>query len=790
MILTELKTSVRNIIRNKVTSIISIIGLGIGLGSLILLQALIIHETTFDKFIPGYKNLYKVRFDQNSMSAYPLGEEMKKDFPEVKNFFRLAQFTSFVMRDSKNELVQESNLAFADTSIFKILGIRFIAGTPASSPTEVAISQRMAKRYFGKTIPLGSILRIKWLDVPIDLTITGVYKDLPANSTLYPEFITDMRLFADMYTLLVRNAWGEYGRDYKLLLNWDANSFYTYVLLNQNADKMGLESKMQKYTEHIKDEKSRSLRYSLQPVEDIYLHSDANKEYFTFYRSGNSNQLKYYWAISFLILLISAANYIFLTRASTSNRFKELGTRKAMGASRYSLCRQIIVESTFITILSLIPASFLMDPGMKFINSTLNRTLNNEIFLNPMTWLALIVIVVFIGTLSGLFISYNVSRIPAITLLSGKSSEKSSAGKWNYSFLVLHFSLYIILVVCVLTVSKQVRYAQNEIRGMDPKNIIVCGVGTKQLKAGFAMIRSEIEKMPGVIKVAGASGLPPQPQNTPITLALNTGEKNTFDGLMMGQGMTDILGMEMVEGGGFGELKAITEVIFNESAAREFNIKVGDKYMGIYNVVGIVKDFNAHSLREAIQPMVIIQQNPSQFGLLAIKTDGTNDKAVIKRLREIYTQIDPNEIFVTNYLSEGISDLYTEDKNQARLTGAFSILAAILAVMGLFGIALLTIIRKTKEIGLRKVNGASIGEILILINKDFIRWVLLAVLIATPVSFYIVSSWINRFAYKTPVSWWIFVLGGFSAILIALLTVSWQSLSAATRNPVEALRYE
>ena len=790
MITSDIKLALRNIKRNKVTSIISILGLGIGLGCLILLQALIIHETTFDKFIPGYKNVYKVNFDQNCLLPYPLGEEMKKDFPEVKNFFRIADFPYFVVKNSKNEMVQEYNLAFADTSIYKILGIKFMTGVPATTPTEVAISQRMATKYFGKTVPLGSILQIMWINDLINLTVTGVYKDFPANSTLYPDFITNMDLFADLYTKLVRNAWGEYGGNFQLTLNWDASSFYTYVVLNKNTDIQALTSKMQKYTEHIKEEKYRSLKYSLQPVEDIYLKSSDNKDYFTFFRAGNSNQLKYYWAISFLILLISATNYVFLTRATASGRLKELGTKKALGASRYNLSRQIIIESTFITILSLIPASFLMDPGMKFINSTLNRTLNNEVFLNPLTWLALVSIVIFIGAFSGLLISYNISRTPALTLLTGKNSERSGSGKWNYSFLVIHFALYLILAVCVITVNKQVRYSQNSIKGMDLKNIIINGVSTKTMKAGFELLRSEIEKVPGVIKAAGASNIPPSTNNVPLTIALNTGEKNTFDGLMLGEGMTDVLGMEFVEGTGFGTLKSVTDLIFNESAAKKFNIKVGEKYMGVYNVVGIVRDFNAHSTLRTIEPMVIIQQNPLKYGLIAVKTDGKNDKAVMKRLKELYTQIDPNEVFLPEYLSESVSNLYTTDRNQARLTGAFSILAAVLAIMGLFGIALLTISRKTKEIGLRKVHGASMTEILILINKDFIRWVLVSFVIAIPISFFIVTKWQSKFAYKTEISWWIFVLGGLSAILIALLTVSWQSWRASTRNPVEALHYE
>jgi putative ABC transport system permease protein len=791
MIITDFKIAFRNIRRNKVSSAISILGLGIGLASIILLQALITHETSFDKFIPGYKNVYRMTFGSSCITHYPLGEEMKKDFPEVKDFFRINQLSDFIFRNSDNEMVREHHFAFSDPSIFKILGIKMIAGLPASSPTEVAISENIAKKYFNKTSPLGATLKMKWFNDFINLTITGVYKDFPANSSLGPEFLTDLKLYENMYAAYLRNAYGEYAKNIVVSLDWNIQAFYTYVVLEKNADKQSLASKIQKYTQFLSDPKSKELKYSLQPVSEVYLRSGAFGTGYTFTRTGNPNELKYYWAISFMILLISVTNYIFLTRASTSDRLRELGTRKVLGASQNSISRQIILESTLITLISLIPASFLIDPGMSFINSTLNRTLSNEVFSSPWLWLSLILAIISIGTISGLSIGLNVSKKPAILLLNGKTSEKSRSGNWDYSFLVFHFSLYIILIVSVLTVTKQIRFSQTDIKGINPKNIITLGLYSDALKSGFPSIRSEMEKIPGVIKVAGSTDIAPMYNVSPLTMAAKEGgEKITFDGLIFGEGMTEVLGLEIIEGSSFDEWKPVTDVIFNESGAKKYNIKVGDKFMGAFNVKGIVKDFNAHSLHTLIQPMIIIQQNPAKFAQMAIKTDGTNDIAIIKRLGELYKQIDPTEIYGPRYLTENISDFYGNDKSQGKLVAAFSFLAAILAVMGLFGIALISIVRKTKEIGLRKVNGASIFEVAYLLNRDFARWVIASIIMGIPVSIYIMTVWQKRFAYKTELSLWIFLVAGMSAILIALLTVSWQSWRAATRNPVEALRYE
>jgi putative ABC transport system permease protein len=790
MISSDFKIAVRNINRNKVQSVISILGLGIGMGCIILLMALIVHETSFDKFIPDYHNVYRIIWGQYSHTQYPLAEEMKKDFPEVKGFFRYYQTNEIQLRNTKGDLVRDKYFGFSDTSIFRILGIKLITGVPASAFTEVAISEKMALKYFAGTSPLGSILPVKLNDSIFNLSVCGIYKDFPATSTLFPQFIANIKLSETMFSQF-RKSLGDFGGGIVTAFNWDNPNFFTYLVLEKNADKEMLSSKTGKYKELIRNEKSRDYSFYFQPVSNIYFGSARLTDGNGTFRTGDANELKYYWSISFLILLISVTNYIFLTRAATSDRLRELGTRKVLGASMGILRKQIILESTLVTVLSLIPASFVIDSGMTFINSTLGRTLSNEVFSNPVMWLLLVSVVIFTGTVSGLIIGYNISRIPSLVLLTGKTSENSRSKRWNYSFLIFHFSIYIILVVSVITVSKQIKYSMTKYKGIDPKNIIVSELNTPGLKTGFTAICDEMKKIPGVIKVAGGSYIPPFGNFLPLNLANPEGEKTRFDGLIMGEGMTELLDIKVLDGSSFGPYKpSPLEVLINESSAKKYNIKTGDNYLNVFHIRGIVKDFHAHSLHSLIQPMAILQQNPSRMNLIAIKTDKANDKAIINRLRELYNQIAPDEIFEVRYLTDDISNFYTYEKNQAKLIGAFSFLATVLAVMGLFGIALISIAKKTKEIGLRKVNGASVPEVLFLLNKGFVKWVVVALIIGIPVSYYLMSGWQNRFAYKTELSWWIFGLAGISAILIAVVTVSWQSWRAASRNPVEALRYE
>jgi putative ABC transport system permease protein len=337
---------------------------------------------------------------------------------------------------------------------------------------------------------------------------------------------------------------------------------------------------------------------------------------------------------------------------------------------------------------------------------------------------------------------------------------------------------------------KQINYSTTGYVGIDPRNVLVTYLNTNELRKSFEAMRSELEKIPGVIRTAGGSYIPPFGNFLPINLANPEGEKERFDGLIMGEGMVELLGIEVIDGTSFGPFgNGPISVILNESSAIKHNVKAGDNFLS-FHVLGIVRDFHAHSLHSLIQPMVILQQNPASMALLAVKTSGQNDKAVIDKLRELYATIAPDEFFEATYLTDVVEGFYTRERNLARIVLVFSILAAILSVMGLFGISLIGISRKKKQIGIRKVNGASTPGLMLMLNFGFIKWVFAAMLISVPLAVYLLNEWIERFAYRTELSWWVFAAGCLSACLIAIITISWHSWKASTRNPVEALRYE
>jgi len=389
-----------------------------------------------------------------------------------------------------------------------------------------------------------------------------------------------------------------------------------------------------------------------------------------------------------------------------------------------------------------------------------------------------------------LFIGITVAKVSPILLLNGKITQTQIGNSWSNSFLSLHFAIFIVLIIGVLTLKKQINYALTNFKAIDIENVIICELNSTELSKQFNVIKTEVDKLPGVLSSAGSSFIPPFNWFLPVNLQADN-QNVRFDGLIMGKGMIDLLGIPLIEGEDFGEFQENKhDMIFNESAALEYNLKVGELFNGSFLIKGIVKDFNGHSLHRLIQPMVIMQQHPQKMSLFAIKTNGVNDKLITNAIHTLFRSISPDKIVNTYSLKDQISQFYQREEQQAKLVSAFSLLAIVLSVMGLFGMTLNTISQITKEIGIRKVNGATVFEIVKMLNFKFIKWVAIAFVIATPIAYYIMSKWLENFAYKTELSWWIFALAGILAFMIALITVSGQTFIAARKNPIEALRYE
>ncbi|RIJ48235.1 ABC transporter permease [Maribellus luteus] len=788
MNLMDLKLAFRNIQKNKTESGISILGLGIGLGCIMILGVLFIHEHSFDKFIPKHQSAYRLLDETDPRLPYPMAPALKNNIPEIADFFRFYQTSNVKIKTVDNRIIAEDFFAFADANMYSRMGIGFRYGVPAVSNAEIALSEDMAEKYFGSRNALGSTLLLKLQDEFRTLTVCGVYNNFPGNSTLRPEFVGNIDLSEEVFGLSQR-MFGDYRSNQDDYRNWDNRSFYVYLFLQPNADPEVLGAKIKGHMVSLDTEKYKDKTYRLQPVADIYLES-AGLSGNLYSRAGNANELKYYMAIAFAILLIAITNYVFLTKAKILNRLTEMGAKKALGASNATIQKQVLLESNLVSFLSLLPAAIVVIVGIPFVNSTLGKTVGSEVFSLWQTWAVLAVLLFLTGTISGISIGSSVSRTSVVVLLKGKLNRSPGKYSLSHSFLSFHFAIFIILIVSVFTFKKQINYGLTNFKAIDPTNILICELNTPELQKQIRMLQNELDKNPNVVKTAGSSFIPPFDSFLPVNLRTED-ESVRFDGLIMGQGMIDLLGMEWIDGECFGEFQADnrTNIIINESAALQYKLKAGDLLNG-FTIRGIVKDFSAHSIHSLIQPMVILQQHPEKMSLLAIKTNGLHDAEIIGETEHLIRHISPESLVSIRYLTDQINQFYTGEQNQAKLITGFSFLAIVLAVMGLFGIVLITISKRTKEIGIRKVNGARATEVIEMLNRDFLKWVFVALVLATPVAWYAMHLWLENFAYKTELSWWIFVLAGLLALGIALLTVSWQSWRTATRNPVEALRYE
>ncbi|HPF52640.1 MAG TPA: ABC transporter permease [Draconibacterium sp.] len=785
---TDFKIAYRNLLKNKIESLISILGLGIGLGCIMILGVLFLHEYSFDKFIPEYKTAFRVQEGPRLQMPFLLAPSIKSEIPEIEDYFRYYQAGRAELKNSQNRIVSENLFAFADENMFERLGMKLKYGKAAATVSEVAISESMAQKYFNADHALGSPLLVKLKDNFLTLTVCGIYRDFPGNSSLHPEFVANIKLTQEVLGFSRQVMLGDYASVENDLDNWDKSDFYTYVFLNPKADPKVVGEKIKNFMLAKDAEKYAESDYKLQAVEDTYLHSADLVDLYC--RQGNSTELKYYAGIALIILVIAIVNYVFLTKAGIMSRLTEIGTKKAVGAGNGTIRKQVLLESNITSLLSIVPAIVIIIAGVPFVNSTLGKTVGSEVIGMWQTWGLLFAVVLLTGTISGLLIGTSISRTSAIKLLSGQLKIRRKKYNLNHSFLSFHFAIFMVLVVSILTFKKQINFGLSNFTAINPHNIMVCELNSPELQKQIKVLQNELEKDPNVIMTAGSSFIPPF--NNFLPIKLQTGDESIrFDGLIMGQGMIELLGMEIIDGESFGEYDPENRVNFvlNESAALKYNIKAGDQLNGA-NIRGIVKDFSAHSIHSLIQPMAILQQNPEKMRLLAIKTNGLNDNAIKTRLENLMAEISPESIPEIKYLTDQIGQFYSREQNQAKLITAFSLLAVSLAVMGLFGIVLITISRRTKEIGIRKVNGARATEVVEMLNKDFLKWVLVAFAIATPVSYYVMNKWLGNFAYKTSLSWWIFMFAGILALGIAMLTVSFQSWRAATRNPVEALRYE
>jgi len=787
------KIAVRNILRNKVYSAINILGLTLGITCCSLLFLFVIDELSYDSFHTKKDNIYRVvEIDDEGedtryygMTTPPVGPTLVEEYPEVENYVRLFKFgghINFSIEDTKHA---ERQYYFADSRIFELFDFKMIKGdknTALSEPGSMVIDQDWAERLYKGEDSIGKEIS---LDDEHNFVITGVIEPLPQNSHI-------------QFKILASYPYGEdWFKGY--LNNWSTYGAYTYVLLDDQADPQAMSDKIPGFIEkHFEPEDNRN--FYLQALNDIHFNS-KDVEFGSDHAKGQIAYIYIFIAVGVFMLLIACINYMNLATAKSLHRGKEIGMRKVSGAQRYQLVFQFLSESVIMALLSLLISIGLVDLLLPYFNELTDKNFvfNVETFSGIFS--LLFGITVIVGVVSGLYPAFLMSRLKPANILKGSMSTGKGSVMLRKILVITQFTLSIIMIVATIVASNQMSYVQNKSLGFNKNQLMIVDINSGAVRARSETIINEFAKSPYIEKVAVSSRVPGEWKNLVQTYAKKAVSTDSVRSNYIGfdERMLDVYQMELVTGDNFSGNKDVDslQVLVNEKLVESLSITdpIGKQISvggGNYAIAGVVKDFNFQSLHNEIQPLVIGYQynNIQQIDYFSLKFDPEHTQEAIAHASGVHDQFDQSTPIEYHFLDEQWALFY---KNDRRAGNVFAIGAGItifIACLGLFGLASFIIQKRTKEIGVRKVLGATVVDLFLLLSKTFALQVMVAFLIAAPIAWYFMNQWLDNFAFKFSMGVKEFAIAGVAALLIALFSVSYRVVKAALLNPASTLKDE
>ncbi len=810
MIRNYIKIAWRNLVKNKTFSLINIIGLATGLACFILIALYVVDELSYDKYHEKADRIYRVnsdiRFGGNELklavNSDPMGSTLKKDYPQVEQYTRIYNSSGSKLVKKDKEFINENAVAHVDSTFFDVFTFSSIAGdikNALNEPNTVVLTESTAKKYFGSANAVGKTIETNENNSTL-YKVTAVIKDMPRHSHFNFDFLFSMDN--------VEYGWG----------NYLSHNFQTYIVLKQGTDPKAFEKNfVQLIDKYIlpqakafmqissMDEFRKSgnkLEYSLTPITDIHLRSDRFPEL------GVNSSIQYVYifsAVALFILLIACVNFMNLSTARSANRAKEVGIRKVLGTEKKSLISQFLTESTLMVFAALLLALCLVWLSISYFNNISGKSLSMTELLKPQYILFLLLLPFVVGGLAGMYPAFFLSSFQPISVLKGKINSGFSRSYMRSGLVVFQFFTSIVLIIGTIVVFRQLNYIQNKKIGFNKDQVLVVN-GTGALGGNTDAFKNEVEKMSGV-KMASFAGYLPvsnsaRNDNTFSTEAIMN-EKNGFGMQVWNVDYNYIptLGMEMLKGRNFSKEfgSDSTGIIINESTAKliGYDDPVGKKLyttdgdpnnMITLTIVGVVKNFNYESLRQNIGPLSF--RLGYNKWTTAFKVSAGNVQGLVNTIENKWKAMAPGMPFSYQFLDEAFDNMYRAEQRVGKVAISFAVLAIVIACLGLFGLATYMAEQRTKEIGVRKVLGASVPNIVSMLSKDFVKLVLIASVIAFPVAWYAMNKWLEDFAYRINIGWWVFIVAGLTAIVIALVTVSFQAIKAALANPVKSLRTE
>ena len=810
MIRNYIKIAWRNLLKNKGFTAINIIGLSLGIACFVVITMFVTDELSYDKFHAKADRIYRIHSDISfggtdlnmAVSSDMMGATLKHDYPEVEEYVRLYASSGSKLIKKGNEFIEESDVVHADSTLFKVFTLPAIVGDTNSAldePNTVVITETAAKRYFGSAeLALGQMLETDDNDQTL-YNVTAVIEDIPKNSHFNFDFFFSMDN--------VNYSFGQ----------WTSHNFHTYVVLREGTDRTEFNANFREViTKHILpqvrqyveiasieefEQKGNKLEYSLFPLTDIHLKSFRGVELSA---NGNIQYIYIFSAVALFILILACINFMNLTTARSTGRAREVGIRKVLGTEKKSLVSQFLTESTLIAILAMFIGLFFVWLTLGWFNDISGKEMVLSSLLDPKFLIFLIILPLIIGFFAGLYPAFFMSSFQPITVLKGKLSTGYQKNILRNFLVVFQFTTSIILIIGTVVIYKQIDHIQKTNVGFDKDQVLVVS-NSGMPRDTRESLKTEIEQLTDVKSASFAGYLPVSNSSRSDTTFSTETVMTQTNGFNMQYWRVDYdylnnLNMELVEGRFFSRAfgSDSTAMILNETAAkltgfenpigRKIYTTDGDNNIIAYEIIGIVKNFNFESLRQNVGPLSFRLGNNSWATAYRFNTADVNQ--LVGLIESKYKAAAPGMPFEYQFLDESFDAMYRQEQRVGKVAITFAILAIIIACLGLFGLATYIAEQRTKEIGIRKVLGASVTNIVKMLSTDFVKLVLLAFVIASPIAWWFMSQWLQDYAFRIDLSWWIFAATGFISLIIALFTLSFQAIRAAISNPVESIRTE
>lgn len=791
MLKNNLKIAWRKLKADKTFSIINILGLSIGLTITIVLFLFVMQERSFDQMYVHKERIYRVLFqnteDNETWATVPAAlKPATIGIPEIEKSSRLwdHNFGKTASIGADGEQFIEPKLYYADAEFFEIFQTEFIYGnskTALARPNTVVLSQSTAEKYFGKGNPVGKSLGI---DNHRELEITGVYRDFPRNSSFDGNIIASF------------NSTGFF-RD----PSWSNASFETYFLLNNN-DPASVENKMQELIDLNVPLEDQWYGLSLQALEEIHLYS-GNIESGLSSKTGSIEQVRNFSLLAFLILLIACINYMNLATAKSQKNTKDVAINKTLGASGKMLALRFFLETGFLTAIAIFFALLLSIAGaplFQFLTA-------NQLPLNYMTSFeflgSLLLIWCFTTLIAGSFPAIYLSKFSPMEIERLAKKSEGFPGSLRKGLVILQFTASVILIISAFTIYDQMEFVRTKDLGYNPENTVAISIASVNSRTDKETLRSEFEKLPEVSGISMAQGFPGMSvSGRSLYKTMNSNEAINIQTNRSNGGIVEVLQLPLLAGEDLPEIKkpgdSIVDVVLNKKAVDFLGLTpeeaIGENLIVSLGptayVVGVVDDFNFSSLHAPIGAYAFHNNNYEALRYMVVRFSSQELTTTMGKFEETYKQIAPTSVFDYSFLDKNVEKLYAADQRTAQAALFFAALAIFLACLGLFGLAAFMTDQRTKEIGIRKVLGASVGGITFLLSKDLIKLVLISLLIAFPIAYWLTERWLQEFAYRVDIGWQIFIVAGILALVIAFVTVSFQAIKAAISNPINSLKNE